>query len=625
MARGLLLILAIVLTQLLPMHAAQAWWNSDWNYRMRVVADTSTKGAGIAIPIGRTRILVRLHSGNFDFSKVKDDGSDLRIVAADDRTPLHFDIEKFDGLIDQVALIWVDVPVLAQDAQTPFFVYWGNKNATAGADPKSTYDPNEVLVYHFAGDTGAPRDATANGNNAAQPVLRDRSALIGNGAKFDGSHPVLLPRNATLAMAANQAATWSMWVDMAGAARTAVLYSEADGANSFTIGLDGGIAYASLAASDGMHRTTPGAALPSTGWHLISVVSGDHLRVFVDGQHQGEVAVSLPAMAGQGVLGGLAPPPAPAPATPLPASATPPVPVAPPIPNLTGSIDEFSITKDAVAQGVLQAEVAADGQSANLLTFDVAEQESFFGGGVFGVILRSVGPDSWAVIGILAVMALLSWWVMGGKAVYLSRLDKANVRFRTEYRAMLARAGDDNEAALTGVPEKFEPKFRGSSLYRLYHIGSEELFVRLDGGMVETGGMLRPQSIAAIRAAIDAGLVRETIRMNRLMVLLTISIAGGPFLGLLGTVVGVMVTFAAIAQAGDVNVNAIAPGISAALLATVAGLFVAIPALFGYNYLLTRIRDASAEMNAFVDELVTRMGEGLHPAQRRPATKPAAE
>ena len=54
-------------------------------------------------------------------------------------------------------------------------------------------------------------------------------------------------------------------------------------------------------------------------------------------------------------------------------------------------------------------------------------------------------------------------------------------------------------------------------------------------------------------------------RLNRLMVVLTIAISGGPFLGLLGTVVGVMITFAAIAASGDVNVNAIAPGIAAAL------------------------------------------------------------
>ena len=91
--------------------------------------------------------------------------------------------------------------------------------------------------------------------------------------------------------------------------------------------------------------------------------------------------------------------------------------------------------------------------------------------------------------------------------------------------------------------------------------------------------------------------------------MLTIAISGGPFLGLLGTVVGVMITFAAIAAAGDVNVNAIAPGIAAALVATVAGLGVAIPALFGYNYLTTRIKTVSNDMHVFVDEFVTKMAE----------------
>jgi biopolymer transport protein ExbB len=92
-------------------------------------------------------------------------------------------------------------------------------------------------------------------------------------------------------------------------------------------------------------------------------------------------------------------------------------------------------------------------------------------------------------------------------------------------------------------------------------------------------------------------------------VLLTIAISGGPFLGLLGTVVGVMITFAAIAASGDVNINAIAPGIAAALVATVAGLAVAIPALFGYNYLGSRIRDISADMRVFVDEYLGRIAE----------------
>ena len=116
-------------------------------------------------------------------------------------------------------------------------------------------------------------------------------------------------------------------------------------------------------------------------------------------------------------------------------------------------------------------------------------------------------------------------------------------------------------------------------------------------------------SLDAVKASIDADSVREGYALNSQMVLLTIAIAGGPFLGLLGTVVGVMITFASIAAAGDVNVNAIAPGIAAALLATVAGLSVAIPSLFGYNYLASRIKTISSDMQIFIDEFVTRVAE----------------
>ena len=78
---------------------------------------------------------------------------------------------------------------------------------------------------------------------------------------------------------------------------------------------------------------------------------------------------------------------------------------------------------------------------------------------------------------------------------------------------------------------------------------------------------------------------------------------------LLGTVVGVMITFAAIAASGEVNINAIAPGTAAALVATVFGLGVAIPCLFGYNYLNTRVKEIGVDMRVFVDEFVTRIAE----------------
>jgi biopolymer transport protein ExbB len=137
-----------------------------------------------------------------------------------------------------------------------------------------------------------------------------------------------------------------------------------------------------------------------------------------------------------------------------------------------------------------------------------------------------------------------------------------------------------------------------------------EVTDRLDGGRTLPDGSIAPQSLAAIRSSMDAQMVREITKLNSAMVLLTIAISGGPFVGLLGTVIGVMITFAAIAAAGDVNVNSIAPGISAALLATATGMFVAIPALFGYNYFQTRIKTVVSEMTVFVDEIVTRIAEG---------------
>src|SRR5262249_2664084 len=149
---------------------------------------------------------------------------------------------------------------------------------------------------------------------------------------------------------------------------------------------------------------------------------------------------------------------------------------------------------------------------------------------------------------------------------------------------------------------------RSSSLYRIYIIGASEIRRRFGKGGAGPQG-LSAASIAAIRAALDGGVVKEMQGLDRLMGILTIAISGGPFLGLLGTVVGVMITFAAIAASGDVNVNAIAPGIAAALVATVAGLGVAIPALFGYNYLISKIKDLTSDIQIFVDEFVTKMAE----------------
>jgi len=154
-------------------------------------------------------------------------------------------------------------------------------------------------------------------------------------------------------------------------------------------------------------------------------------------------------------------------------------------------------------------------------------------------------------------------------------------------------------------------EFGISTIWPLYHHGMRETLKRTAGATVsaERVRTLSPQSIEAIRAGLDASLIRLHQRLNSQMVFLTIAISGGPFLGLLGTVVGVMITFAAIAASGEVNINAIAPGTAAALVATVAGLGVAIPCLFGYNFLNSRVKEITADMRVFVDEFVARIAE----------------
>jgi biopolymer transport protein ExbB len=206
------------------------------------------------------------------------------------------------------------------------------------------------------------------------------------------------------------------------------------------------------------------------------------------------------------------------------------------------------------------------------------------------------------------VMMVISFAVMIGKGVFVVRTDKGNQIFLEHFQKNPNAMLEPEHAA------RATKSVESSSLFRLYRVGLRELAHRFE--LYEKVGQsktLSPQALGAIKATLDAGMVREQARLNKQMVLLTIAISGGPFLGLLGTVVGVMITFAAIAAVGDVNVNSIAPGIAAALVATVAGLAVAIPALFGYNNLASRIKNMSNDMTVFADELVTRMAEKYAP------------
>ncbi len=577
----------LVMVFLLVPHGAKAWWNDDWSFRKKITLEAGAKGAALPQDAGRVPVLVRLSDGNFKFSDAADDGSDIRFVDGDDKTPLKYHIESWDGALG-IAMVWVDIPAVRAGATADIYLYYGNSKAKTGADPHATYDNDTVLVYHFAERNAAPKDMTAAGNNPSVPAGKSVDALIGSGLAFDGTSGLVVPASPSLTFSQGASLTWSAWVKFDAPQSNAVIFAKHDGPRSLIVALDQNAPLVTIADDTSSVHTDPGTPL-APGWHLIAVTASDHVTVFVDGQQRTTLAAALPALAGPASIGADVDASGQVVGT-----------------GFSGQIDEVEISKTARGPGFLAAAFASQGTDEKLVTYGQDEQNAQWSSGYFGVILKSVTIDGWVVIGILGVMMVISVLTMVTKSMYVNRLAKANDRFITAF----TKAGSNFEKFEARAREGDAKAVHASALYRIYRAGAEELTRRFEGtDDLPASRNLTPQAIATIRASLDRVASREGQRLNSMMVLLTIAISGGPFLGLLGTVVGVMITFAAIAASGDVNVNAIAPGIAAALVATVAGLAVAIPALFGYNYLTVRIKDLTTDMHVFVDEFTTRIAE----------------
>ena len=589
--------LCLLLLPRLSSAAEASWWNDDWSYRKPITLDTTPKGANIVDAAGRIPLLIRLHPGNFQFDGISKTGNDLRFISSDGKTPLNYQIENFDPVMG-VAQIWLDVTELPANGQQTIWMYYGNNKAPALSSGPASFDADYTLVYHFDEQSGQPpKDATAYGNNAQSGALRTvDGGIAGNAARFDGTTVLTLPTSSSLDIKDGGAFTFSAWIKLDALPTTPTLiYGHRQDNKAVLIGIDGGAPFVEIDGGDKPLRSTAGEPLKAGQWtHLAVTAANGQIQLYVDGRPYANLAATLPALSGAATVGGDV-------ATANGATAGAPVPYA----SLVGQMDELRLSRVARSATVIAADVLSQGAKSKLIGYGEDEKKAGFGFGYFGIIVKSVTVDAWVVIGLLMIMAVISWLVMWQRGSYVSAVTSANDRFIHRYRDLggnlLGLSGNDVSPAI-------RKELAGSSLYRLYETGAKEVWRRRDthGHMV-----IASESIEAIRAVMDSTLVRENQALSRSMVMLTIAISGGPFLGLLGTVVGVMITFAAIAAAGDVNINAIAPGISAALLATVAGLFVAIPALFGYNYLLTRNKSVTANMQVFVDEFVTRLAE-LH-------------
>jgi len=151
--------------------------------------------------------------------------------------------------------------------------------------------------------------------------------------------------------------------------------------------------------------------------------------------------------------------------------------------------------------------------------------------------------------------------------------------------------------------------FPGAPAYQLYVRGADELEYHLKQNPITVNGQKRisAASFDAVKVALEEAAAASAMSLEKGMIVLSTAVAGGPFIGLLGTVWGVMETFAGIANANSASLTAMAPGVAGALIATVTGLFVAIPAMFAYNFMVTTIRAITQELDGFATRYVTQI------------------
>lgn len=186
------------------------------------------------------------------------------------------------------------------------------------------------------------------------------------------------------------------------------------------------------------------------------------------------------------------------------------------------------------------------------------------------------------VIVILVIFSLISWAVIFSKWSLFRQAGSANRSFLRAFR---------KAAALDAVALASE-QFRSSPLVAVFDFGYSEVTRQMKGRGAVTNKL-------ALERSLQLGISEEVTKLERNMNLLATTAAVSPFIGLFGTVWGIIDAFSALGTAGAASLRAVAPGISEALITTALGLAAAIPAAIFYNVFGARIRELGARMEDF--------------------------
>jgi len=196
----------------------------------------------------------------------------------------------------------------------------------------------------------------------------------------------------------------------------------------------------------------------------------------------------------------------------------------------------------------------------------------------------------------LAIFSVIAWAVMLGKRNELTQLRRLNHAYEEQLR---------DQRSLLDLPESMRDK-------RIIPYGdlfsdAFEAYWRAASIGKEKGLDTSRFRLEHAENALQRALARQTLRYESSMIFLATIVSGAPFLGLLGTVWGVMEAFSAVSVQQTASISTLAPGVSAALLTTIAGLVVAIPSVFGYNWLLGKTKVMITELENYASSLADRI------------------
>jgi len=223
--------------------------------------------------------------------------------------------------------------------------------------------------------------------------------------------------------------------------------------------------------------------------------------------------------------------------------------------------------------------------------------------GVLELILNA-GPIAKVVLAILLLFSIISWALIVEKWWQLRRVRRQTLAFMKIFR----------EGRRPSVIHSAARKFRDSPLAQLYAAAYGEISGVPDvmDTVVDDGeDGIGAERLEAVHRAMRRTAGLEIAQLERYLPFLATTASSTPFIGLFGTVWGIMSSFHGISTQGSASLAVVAPGISEALIATAAGLAAAIPAVIGYNYFLNRVRHWATEMDGFILDLLNMLSRPM--------------